>query len=173
VFQGHRKLTHRGYHVDHAGVPTFAYEMETGNGQTLALTERPAPLSSAAGTGLARHFTLEVPGGWTPWLHAGSGERPRLLDSKGNSLPLDLTGTRAEAPAADRVVVLPQGGGHVTLLAVAAAPVGTRWQLRQLNGSWQALLRLPANPGHAQVDLKVWSPYRDEPELLRSLATTK
>jgi hypothetical protein len=78
-------------------------------------------------------------------------------------------------PAAGSLLVLPQDGEHVIVLALGAAPEGSRWQLYKLGNTWQALLHLPtANAaGKVKVLLNVWSPYRDEPGLLKELVGAK
>jgi mono/diheme cytochrome c family protein len=176
LYDGPHQVRFEGYHTDHAGAPTFRYHVEAAGGHALAVTERPGPLRTAAGVGLARRFTVRAPAGQTPWLFAGdTGRQPRLLDAGGTPLPLDLRAASAEVPASGRVVLLPQDGDRVLVLRLAAAPDGSRWRLQHVGDRWQALLRLPPStttaPDHVDVD--VWVPYRDEPALLKELLSAK
>src|SRR5262249_44134970 len=100
---------------------------------------------------------------------------PRFLDGKGTPQPLDLKTGSAEVPAAGSFLVLPQSGDRVIVLALGAAPEGSRWQLYRLGNIWQALLHWPhVNMGvKVEVLLQVWAPSRDEPGLLKELVGAK
>jgi hypothetical protein len=176
VYDGPRQVRFEGYSTDKDGLPTFHYRLNAADPQSVTVLEQPLPLHSPVAAGLARHFTLEVPAQQTPWLFAGetAGE-PRLLDSKGTALALDLKTGSAEAPAAGTFLLLPQGAGHVIVLAPGTAPAGSRWQLYRLGNTWQALLQLPRADaaGKVEVLLNVWAPYRDEPGLLKELVGAK
>jgi mono/diheme cytochrome c family protein/cytochrome c553 len=176
VFQGAAQLHFEGYSTDKNGVPTFHYRVHDTDPQPLEVSERPGPLRSPIAAGLRRHFTLQAPAQQTPWLFAGETQRePRLLDSTGATVMLDLGGASAETLAAGRLLVLPQDGDRSVVLGVSAAPEGSRWHLRRLGNRWQALLRLPqaAQAGKVEVDLKLWVPYRDDPTLLKELLSAK
>jgi cbb3-type cytochrome oxidase cytochrome c subunit len=176
LYDGPHQLHFDGYDVDTSGAPTFRYQVQAASAHPLDVSERPAPLHSPVAVGLARHFTVQAPPQQTPWLFAGETSRqPRLLDAAGSPLALDLKDSPAEFPAAGRWLVLPQDGDRVLVLAVTAAPDGSRWHLRRRDGRWQVLLRLPQSGAGAglQVDLNVWAPYRDEPGLLKELVSGK
>jgi mono/diheme cytochrome c family protein len=176
VHDGARQVRFEGYSTDKEGLPTFRYRLNAADPQSVAVTEQPLPLHSPVAAGLARRFTLEVPAQQTPWLFAGETTRePRLLDSKGMALPLDLKTGSAEVPAAGNLLVLPQDSEHVIVLALSSAPAGSRWQLYRLGNTWQALLHLPTvnAAGKVEVLLNVWAPYRDEPGLLKDLVEAK
>src|SRR5262249_22584378 len=135
------------------------------------IQERPEPLSSPVAVGLSRSFSLDIPGQLTAWLLAGTAsQEPKLLDEKGNLVPLDLKSGGAELPAGGRLV-LPQAGAHVTILEISAAPLGTHWRLERQTKTWRVMVRLPrfTQAAKVQVTLALWVPYRDDPELLKDL----
>jgi cbb3-type cytochrome oxidase cytochrome c subunit len=175
LYTGPRRLHFEGYTTDPAGVPTFRYVLDDG-GHTLDVSERPGPLRSPVGVGVARRFALRVPARQGVWLLAGTTTRePRVLDERGDALALDLKTGRASLPGTGRFLVLPQDGERVIVLALAAAPDNGRWLLNRVGGTWQALLALPSarEAGKAEVHLRVWMPYRDEPGLLKELLALK
>jgi hypothetical protein len=172
VFAGVARLRFKGYALDKGRAPTFRYELTTGKGAKVAISERPEALRKAVAVGLARHFKLAVPAGHTTWLFAGeTGGEPRLLGARGGALALDLKPGKAQVPAADRYLVLPQGGERAVVLRATGIPAGSRWRLRKVSGTWQALLEvLPRKEAWTLAfDLRVWAPYRDEPALLKEL----
>src|SRR5262249_61361741 len=103
------------------------------------------------------------------------GGIPRLLDDRGKAMAVDLKMGRVEFTAAGRMLVLPQEGGKVIVLHLTQAPEGSRWWLQRQGGRWQALAALPVlrPTGKTTMHLHVWSPYRDEPALIKELATIK
>jgi mono/diheme cytochrome c family protein len=171
LYSGPRHLVFEGYHLDRSGTPAFHYRLEPDPGHPLEVSERPGPLHSPAGVGVARHFTLKVPAEHTPWLLAGEGQQPRVVDAKGMPVVADWKSGSLEMPAQSRTIVLPQGGGRSVVLVVTAAPEGTQWLLRRQSSAWRAILRLPTFRAATElrVDLHIWSPYRDEllPELIQ------
>jgi mono/diheme cytochrome c family protein len=170
LYDGPRQLAFEGYATDKEGRPTFRYRLQAADPHPVEVTERPEPLRSGAGVGIAQRLTVKAGAQQTAWLFAGeTGHTPRLLDRKAAPLALDLKAGEVEVPAADRMLALPQDGDKVIVLAVSAAPEGTRWHLRKLDGKWQALLRLP--PGAASARVMTWAPYRDDPALLKDLVS--
>jgi cytochrome c553 len=170
------RLRFAGYSVDQKGLPTFRYALDAGSGEAVEAEERAEPLHSPAGVGLTRRFRLHVPARQTAWLLAGeTGREPRLLDPAGEPVALDLKSGRVEFPAAGRLLVLHQEGERVAVLAAAAAPPGSGWRLQRVGRNWQVLLRLPPadEACRAEVELHVWSPYRDDPALLRELVKAR
>jgi cytochrome c len=170
VYDGPRQLAFEGYTTDKTGMPTFRYRLEAADPSPAEVTERPEPLRSGVAVGVSRSLTVKAAPEQRAWLLAGeSGREPRLLDARGAPVALDLKSEQADVPAAGRWVVLSQDGDKVIVLAASGAPEGTRWHLRKLGGKWQALLRLPAGSTSAKV--QTWSPYRDDPALLKELVT--
>lgn len=172
TYQGTRQLRFKGYEIDKQGAPTYEYQLDPEEAHPVDVSERAEPLHSIAGTGLGRRLTLSVPADATAWLLAGeAGAEPQFLDAQGMPVKLDLTSDGAEGPTAGRWLVLPQGGERPVLLTVTETPEGSRWVLRRQRDSWQALLRLPAAPKSTTLNLvlHVWSPYRNDPELLKAL----
>jgi hypothetical protein len=170
LYDGPRQLSFGGYTTDKDGVPTFRYKVQAADPHPVEVTERPEPLRSGVGVGVARAFTVKAEKDQTAWLFVGESPRePRLLDAKANPLTLDLKSGSAEVTASGRMLALPQDGDKVIVLAVSGAPDGAKWHLRKLDGKWQALLKLPA--GAASVKVQAWAPYRDEPALLKELVT--
>jgi mono/diheme cytochrome c family protein len=176
VYSGPSRLHFDGYAVDGSGTPTFHYRLEAENGAGLVVAERPGPLSHQVAAGLARQFTLELPAQANAWLWAGqSGGEPRVFDTlKASFVPLDLKSGAAEVPAAQRLVVLAQGGGRIAVLEVEGAPEGAHWVLQKVEG-WLTLLRLPGAAANAKLEvaLHLWVLPRDEPALLRELRSAK
>src|SRR5262249_18739085 len=176
LHDGPRQLVFEGYATDKAGMPTFRYRLNADEFQPVEVTERPAPLRSPVAAGVARRFTLQVPAQQKAWLWAGEARgEPRLLDKNGPGKKLDWMEGTAEMPAAGQLLVLPQGGDKVIILAVVEAPQGTRWYLSRKGGGWQVLLRVPslAEAGKVHIGLHIWAPYRDEPDLLKELVSMK
>jgi hypothetical protein len=170
LHDGPRQLVFEGYTTDKHGLPAFRYRLQAADPSPVEVTERPEPLRCDVGVGVARQLTIKGAEQQRAWLLAGeTGREPRLLDSKGAPVALDLKSQQADVAAAGRWVVLPQDGDRAIVLTTAGAPEGTRWHLRKLDGKWQALLRLPA--GSTSVKVQTWAPYRDDPGLLKELVT--
>jgi hypothetical protein len=166
LYEGPHQVRFEGYATDKAGMPTFRYEVNASEAQPVRVTECPAPLRHAAGIGVSRRFTLEVPAQRTAWLWAGDASQPpRLLDRNGNSI------ATTEQAAAERALVLPQSGDRILLLMVHTAPPGTRWHLARHAGGWHVLLVLPASaePARSSVCLDIWMPYRNDAAFFKEL----
>ncbi|HJT76200.1 MAG TPA: hypothetical protein VJ739_03275, partial [Gemmataceae bacterium] len=176
LFKGVEQLHFEGYRVDHAGLPTFRYQVGAGAAHPLTVSEQPEPLHARVATGLARHFVVQPPEGQIPWLLAAeSGREPQLLEKGGSLTPLDLEAGSAELAAAGRPLVVAQDGDRVLVVALKGGPDGCRWHVRRAEGRWQVLLQLPpaGAPGEEKVDLELWVPYRAEPAFLKGLAARK
>ncbi|MCI0462650.1 MAG: hypothetical protein L0Z62_37350 [Gemmataceae bacterium] len=175
LFTGSRRLFFDGYTLDRAGLPTFRYHLDSGGAKMVKVAERPEPLRGLAGVGVGRGFVIEIPAGKTVWLLAGeSGQAPRWLDGKGTVTPVEAKQETVEAPAAGRRVLLGEGK-QVTVLVVGEVPEGTLWHLSRQGSGWRVLLRLPrgAEGVAVRLRLEVWSVGRDDPALLRELASGK
>ncbi len=171
VYAGPRHLKFEGYSLNEAGQPTFRYKVGALESSPISVRERPEPLQSGVGYGVRRHFAVDVPADRAPWLLAGdTSGQPRLIDAKGNPLEIDLKAGRLELPTADRRLVLPQGD-KVVVVSVAGAPEGAQWVLVKQGTAWEALLRLPkaSKAGEHKFIVDVWSPFRDEPALIKEL----
>lgn len=168
---GPRPLRFDGYSTDAQGRPTFRYRL--GLKLELVVQERLESLRSAAGAGLLRRFTLEVPAGQTAWMLAGeSTATPRLLDERGKTLQKDVK-DGARVPG-HRIVALPQGKEQVVLLRLAGEAREAEWYLRRNAGQgWEVTLRLPPTKAAStqQIGVAVWVPHRDEPALIETLLT--
>jgi cytochrome c551/c552 len=176
LYDGPALLQFEGYAADKEGVPTFRYHLRNGADEKVAVSERIEALRSATAVGVVRRFRIHAGSGQIVWLLAGEANgTPRLLDDKGAPVPLDGKASKLDVPAAGRMLVLPQGGDRVTVLALGAASKGSQWRLERRDGLWQALLQTPppAQGGEVRIDLKVWAPYRDEPALLKELAVPR
>jgi cbb3-type cytochrome oxidase cytochrome c subunit len=172
LHDGPNLLHFDGYSTDREGVPTFRYHLEQGGDDKVDVSERVESLRCSVAVGVARRFALSLPAKQTPWLLAGETTRePRVLGEKNAPAAIDLRGGSADVDASRYKVVLPADGERVVVLALAKAPPGAEWHLQKVGGTWQVLLRLPApaEAGRVQVDLNVWVPYRDDPELLKEL----
>jgi mono/diheme cytochrome c family protein len=174
-YAGPRQVRFEGYQTDRAGLPRFEYRVQSDEDSPLEIRERPEPLHSPAGIGLARYFTLRAPARRTAWLLAAEGQEPRILDGQGVRVATDIRSGAVQVPAEGRAVVLPQGGGRAIVLILNAGPHGSEWYLRHQGPTWQAILRLPAanKAREVRVQLAVWAPYRDEPGLLKDLFLTR
>jgi cytochrome c2 len=172
VFEEPASLHFEGYATDKAGAPTFLYHLLTPAGEKVTVSERVEPLRSSAAAGVGRRFSVQTPSGQTAWLLLGETSRdPRVLDAKGTALGLDLKPGRVELPVGDRFPLLTQDGDRVVVLSALAVPAGSSWFFQREGTVWKLLLRLPTAKQSAklQVDVNVWSPYRDEPALLKEL----
>ena len=60
-------------------------------------------------------------------------------------------------------------------MTLPTAPDGTMWRIQKSGAGWQALVRVPpgAADGKPKVDLNVWSPYRNDPELIKELLSSR
>jgi cytochrome c2 len=176
LYDGPALLQFEGYATDKQGVPTFRYYLRTGTDENVSVSERIESLRSPAAVGVARRFRIKAGSEQVVWLLAGeTSGTPRLLDDKGAPVTLDLKEGKIDVPIAGRMLVLPQDRDRVAVVSLSAAPKGSHWRLERRQGRWQALLQLPAQAQRGEIDfiLKVWPPYRDEPELLRDLTSRK
>jgi cytochrome c2/mono/diheme cytochrome c family protein len=175
LYDGPALLQFEGYATDKMGVPTFRYHLQTGPDEIVTIHERIEPKRAPVAVGVGRRFELHMPGDRTVWLLAGETSGvPRLLDGHGTSQALNLKADKIEVPVAGRMVVLPQDGDRVAVLALRAAPEGSQWRLERRDGRWQVLLRTPVpKAGEINVELNVWVPYRDEPGLLKELTSSR
>jgi mono/diheme cytochrome c family protein len=172
LLDGPKLLHFDGYSTDKDGVPTFRYHLDVGDNEKVAVSEKIEALRSKVAAGVGRRFTLETPGGQTPWLLLGESPRePRMLDAKGAPVALDLKSGGADVPVAERFPVLPQDGDRAIVLTLPTVPEGSVWRIQREGATWQVLLRLsPAKEAaKVRVDVNVWSPYKDEPALLKEL----
>jgi mono/diheme cytochrome c family protein len=172
LFRGRRALFFDGYELDRHGRPTFQYRIDLSSGNSLRVREMPEPLRRPAGVGLARHFNVGLPRGQKTWLLVGeTGAEPRLLNTKAVPWGGDWKAGKVDVAADRNWLVLPQDGGKATVLVVTQAPSGTRWVVQKHGGIWKAILGLPTLKEATKVELKVnlWSPYRDEPGLIKEL----
>jgi cbb3-type cytochrome oxidase cytochrome c subunit len=175
VYDGPALLGFDGYSTDSTGVPTFRYHLQVSPRERVEVSERIEALRTSVAVGLVRRFQLQTPGNQTPWLQVGEANRElALLEAGGTRKALDVKTGRVEMPAAGHMLVMPQGD-RVIILALTAAPEGSRWLVQRMGNTWQALLYLPPRDQAAimKVDLNVWSPYRDDPALLKELAGRK
>jgi mono/diheme cytochrome c family protein len=176
LYKGPRQVRYKGYSLDKKGLPTFRYVVEAAEPHALEVAERPMPLSDAVAAGLGRRFALNIPARASAWLLAGEcAAEPRLLGPKGEAVSADLKGGTALLSAKERFLVLPQGGEQVVIVTLAGAPEGAEWRLRRQGKTWQVLVQLPVQdkPSAAQLDLKLWVPYRNEPSLVKELLHDK
>ena len=175
VFDGAPLLHFDGYSEEKNGGPTFRYHLQAGTDDRLDVSERLESLRTGAAVGMARHFSLQAPARQVIWLLVGeSGAEPRLLDAQGTPQALDLKSGAAESPAG-KALLLPQDGDHAIVLTLAAAPEGAMWRVQKSGAAWTTLVRLPAaaQATKPQIDLHVWAPYRNEPELIKELFTAR
>ena len=170
-FTGTPLLRFAGYGTDKAGNPIFRYTLNTEK-TPAEVSEQSEPLRAAVAIGILRRFTIEAPAGLALWLNAGDAKgAPRLLDARGDPLALEWMDGRVTVPAVGRMLVLPQDGEKVIVLALASPPKGAEWRVEKRGASWQVLLRVPplGEAGKVALEMKVWAPYRDELRLFRTL----
>jgi mono/diheme cytochrome c family protein len=169
-----RQLHFDGYTIDKRGIPTFHSQLNTAQGPLTDISERAVPLVSPVAAALGREFSLKLPQGATAWVLAGeSSTPPRRLVSDGRLVDLDLKPGRLELPVVGVRLAVAESGGSLAIVGTTQAPDGSRWLLQKQGDRWQMVLRLPtatsAQP--TQFTLGVWNPYREEPALLKELAT--
>ncbi|HEY8506333.1 MAG TPA: hypothetical protein VIL46_17235, partial [Gemmataceae bacterium] len=175
LYQGPMRVRFAGYTLDAAGLPTFRYRVEDGDGSALTIAETPRPAKSTVATGVLREFKLQGPASEPAWLLAGeTGGAPTLFDGAGKPVELSLKQAPVEIPAEGNLLVLPAAGGQAQALTATAAPTGTRWVLRpRPGGGWLALLKLPPANGERTLSVVIWAVARPEPGLLRGLVEAK
>ena len=172
VFDGVPLLHFDGYGLEKDGSPTFRYHLQAGTDDRLEVNEHLEALRTGAAAGVVRHFAMQVPARQNGWILAGeSAAEPKLLDAKGTAVALDLKSGSAESPASGKGLVLPQDGDHVIVLTLPVAPEAAMWRVQKGGAGWQVLVRIPpgAADGKPHVDLDVWAPYRNEPELIKDV----
>ncbi len=177
LFDGVPLLHFDGYALDRDGAPTFRYHLQAGTDDRLDVQERIESLRNGAAAGVARRFALQVPA-QAERLAAGRRVRRRAATARrqggGRAAgPEVRDGGSRRRPA--RRLLLPQDGDHVVILKLTAAPDGTVWRVQKGGAGWQALVRVPpgAADGKPKVDLDVWMPYRNEPELIKELLSPR
>ncbi|MBN9119770.1 MAG: c-type cytochrome [Planctomycetes bacterium] len=173
IYDGPMAVQFDGYSLDRDGRPTFRYRLdETGKGTELVVAETPAPLKSLLATGLARKFEATVPGGLQAWFFAGTtGGEPRLYDTAGKPVKLDLKADEVSASAVGTRLVLPDGD-RAAVLEAAGAPAGTAWRfVRHKGGGWLAVLKLPAAKAEQKLAfaLNLYALPKDDDSLLKEL----
>jgi cbb3-type cytochrome oxidase cytochrome c subunit len=169
-----RKLQFERYTLEKEGLPTFHYRLESA-GRAVAVAEQLRPLRRPAAAGISRQFTVQVPPDQFTWLAAGDSLRePQVPGPSGDLRSLDLKSGLAELVVNGSSLLLHQEGERPILLE-AKAPPGSVWRIQRGAGRWHVLLRVPAPPksGTVQAEVNVWSPYRNEPALLKELLSGK
>jgi hypothetical protein len=170
IYQGKPQLHFDGYTVERTGQPVFHYRLASEEAQDLQVSERIVPLPHAIALGFERRFVLTIPSQHTAWLHAAGGQRsPRMVDSLGSPVALELKASGTELPAANRFVVLPQDDDRAQVLACSSGQRDAVWLLQRLGDTWRILLCLPAKPSAANIELslKTWLLPRDGQEWIR------
>ena len=176
MHDGPHHLHFESYSVDKSGSPSFHYRLQTNAERFLQISERIEPLRSPLAVGLARHFTLACPAGTSAWLFAGQARnKPRVVETSNLPAARDVEGGQTDFEAAGRWLLIPQDDGRLAVLELAAGPDGTSWTLRQAEGQWQALLRVPVSPGKSKPDviLSIWILPRNDAALLKELVRLK
>jgi cbb3-type cytochrome oxidase cytochrome c subunit len=173
VYDGPMAVKFDGYSLDKDGKPTFKYRLdETGKGAELVVAETPAPLKSLLATGLARKFDATVPGGYQAWFLAGTtSKEPRVYETSGKAVKLDLKADEVTVSAVGTRVVLPDGD-RAMLLEVAGAPAGSTWRfVPNRGGGWLAVLKLPQSKDEQKLAfaLNLFALPKDDDSLLKDL----
>jgi hypothetical protein len=173
------RLHFLNYTIDKAGQPTIRYSVDVrpkDERDGREVRESFTPRQELAGVGIERRFELRAPEPETGWLLVGqTTSPPRLLDKNGVELVVAGPDAPIDQPAAGRHLALPQGPAGIQLVSVIAAPDGTRWLLRKDGDRWHAAIHLPpARSGQvARVTITVWSPYRNEQAMIRTLLSSE
>jgi hypothetical protein len=173
IFEGVKQLQFQGYRLDPAGFPTFHYLVAAGGKEPMTVAEKPEPLRSPLAVGVRRTFTLGLPPARTAWFLAGeTGGKPRTINGRGAETVIEIAGSAA-APA-DELLILPQGQQILAMMA-AGTPQGSTWLLVKQGSGIRALLQIPgsARAHEVRVVVNVWSPYRNNAELLKELLAGK
>ena len=173
IYDGPMAVKFDGYSLDKDGKPTFRYRLdETFKGPELAVTETPFPLKGLLATGLGRRFEATIPGNNQAWFLAGqTSKEPRLFDTTGKPIKLDLKAEEVTAPATLRVI-LPGDTDRATLIEAAGAPAGSTWQfVKTRSGGWLAVLKFPEakTEQKAAFTLNLWALPKDDDTLLKDL----
>ena len=176
LYAGPRYIHFSGFGLDSNGLPTFRYELASGDGEKrLIIAEKPAPLPTTVAAGFQRTLAVRSPARTTVWFLAGfTPSEPRIYGPSGSRVPVDLQAAEPEVPAVGSRLVLPQTAG-ATVIHLAAGPSGLTWRfVRNAKGTgWQALLRFPESEKEAvtETTLQTWGLARDDETLLRGLAS--
>jgi hypothetical protein len=164
-----------GYMLNKSGRPTFRYLLnEGGRGAVLRIAESPAPVKTAAATGLSRTFALEVQGGYQAWLLAGvTNKDVRAIRPGGGDVYTPVRAAAGSEVATEGLrVVLPAEGDRAIVMEAVGAPEGTAWRfVPQTSGGWQVLLRFPESkdPWKGHFALVLWALPKDDPTLIKDL----
>jgi hypothetical protein len=174
LYTGPKRLFFVGYQTDPSGDPIFRYRVALAENTSAEVSEQFTPLRRPAAVGLVRRFLVTQPTGVAPWLLAGdSTTEPRVFDSSGNEVSIDLKTGDAEAAAAGRSVVFGQGES-VTVLQAVTAPENTSWHLHRQGNGWQISIHWPSQgqASESPLIMQIWRPYRNEASVIRELVTT-
>jgi cytochrome c2 len=171
VFQGKKRVHFLGYAIDSKGMPTFRYQVLSGDSDSvITVTERIEPNKAAAATGVLRKFTVEIPAKQNLWLNLGEAGSPRVF--QGNSeLKFDAKSGIPDEVTAGRLVVLPEGESGIVLRVNATNP-NLKWNFHpKQGGGWSVLLKLPASETATKLEFtgNSWKVPRVEPSLLKAL----
>jgi mono/diheme cytochrome c family protein len=171
------RIHFHGYRLDHSGAPTFRYALTRPSGEIVEVQERVEPRQELAGVGLLRHFDIAMASNQTAWHLVGSSEKPiRILDAQGHRL--ESPPDSYEIAAADAHLLLPRGDGPPLLVSLVSGPKTARWVLHRDTKRWYSTLWLGGMEPEGTESTKerglratiaVWSPYRDEPAMIRDL----
>ena len=173
IYDGPMAVQFDGYSLDKDGKPTFRYRLdETGTGAVLEVAETPFPIKNLLATGLGRKFDTIIPAGYQAWLLAGTtGKDPRVFDSTGKAVKLDLKADEVTTTAVRTRVALPDGDRAIVLEA-AGAPAGSTWRfVPNKSGGWLVILKLPEAKAEqkAAFTLNTWALPKDDEALLKEL----
>ena len=176
LFEGQPRLHFRDYSISRDGLPALHYSLDLPANdvaaQSVLIQEQVSPRQELAGVGLERRFRLQSNRSCSAWLLvAENSEVFRVLDTSGEPVKFDSAAAFSEHPALGHSLLLRQGPSGVQILSILTAPTDSRWRVVGAGNDSRVMLRVPHDPAarETEITLAVWSPYRDEPAMIRAL----
>lgn len=179
-FEGKPRLHFRDYSISRDGLATFRYSLDLaeqdGALQSVEIHEQFSPRQELAGVGVERRFRVRSDRSCTAWLLvAQSSEAPRILDAGGEALEFDAAVALSEYAALGRPLLLRQGPSGVQVVSLRTAPNDASWSFVRAGNEWRVVLRVPLDAAarNSEMIVVIWSPYRNEPAMIRALLDQK
>lgn len=175
LFSGTRRVQFHDYTVDRDGNPIFQYRIDSladgPSAPAATIREHFKPIQNLAGVGVVRSFEIQPTQTATAWLLIAEPRSPPTpFDDHGEPVAAELEAAYAELPAIGRSLLFRDGTG-THLVVTRTVPEDTRWIIESAAGQWRVSMRIPltVDDRSSRIAVETWSPYRNEPAMIREL----